>query len=73
VTSESINFLLKGAGAITRSITVGDRTDSQDLVRAAAAGLQPVIDGIFEFDYATAAFNRLAEGKHLGKLVICVS
>lgn len=67
-------FLLKNSGAITRSITVGDRTDSQELVRAVAAtGLEPVIDDIFEFADAKAAFDRLREGKHLGKLVIRVS
>lgn len=67
-------FLLKGAGATTRSITVGDRSDTQQLVRAVGAtGLQPVIDRVFEFDHAPAAFNRLAGGEHLGKLVIRVS
>ncbi|WP_231984326.1 NAD(P)-dependent alcohol dehydrogenase [Mycobacterium sp. E342] len=67
-------FLLKGAGAVTRSITVGDRTDLQDLVRAVSTSrLQPVIDRIFEFDDAAAAFQRLADGRHVGKLVIRVS
>jgi NADPH:quinone reductase-like Zn-dependent oxidoreductase len=67
-------FLLKGAGAATRSITVGDRTDSQDLLRAvASSGLQPVIDTVFEFSDARAAFDRLHQAKHLGKLVIRVS
>jgi NADPH:quinone reductase-like Zn-dependent oxidoreductase len=67
-------FLLKGAGATTRSVTVGDRTDLQDLVRSVAAtGLEPVIDDVFEFDQARAAFERLREGKHIGKLVIRVS
>lgn len=66
-------FLLKSAGAITRSITVGDRTDCQDLVRAVATtGLQPVIDRVFEFADAAAAFKHLQEAKHLGKLVIRV-
>jgi alcohol dehydrogenase len=66
-------FLLKGAGATTRSITVGDRTDLQDLVRAVTTtGLTPVIDHVFEFSDATAAFERLREGKHLGKIVIRV-
>lgn len=67
-------FLLKGAGAITRSITVGDRTDTQELVRAVSAThIQPVIDHVFEFDDAATAFGHLAEGKHLGKLVISVN
>jgi D-arabinose 1-dehydrogenase-like Zn-dependent alcohol dehydrogenase len=67
-------FLLKGRGAITRSTTVGDRTDSQDLVRAVATtGLEPVIDEIFEFSDARTAFEQLREAKQLGKLVISVS
>ncbi len=64
-------FLLKGAGAATRSITVGSRADLQDLVRAVgAARLAPVIDDVFEFDKAKAAFERLRDGKHIGKLVV---
>jgi alcohol dehydrogenase len=64
-------FLLKGSGAKTRSITVGDRTDAQELVRAVATtGLEPVIDDVFELADAKAAFDRLREGAHLGKLVI---
>jgi NADPH:quinone reductase-like Zn-dependent oxidoreductase len=67
-------FLLKGTGATTRSITVGDRTDLQNLLRAVTAtGLAPVIDDVFEFADARMAFERLREGKHLGKLVIRVS
>jgi alcohol dehydrogenase len=66
-------FLLKGSGATTRSITVGDRTDTQQLVRAVATtGLVPVIDEIFEFTDARAAFDRLRDGKQVGKLVIRV-
>jgi NADPH:quinone reductase-like Zn-dependent oxidoreductase len=64
-------FLLKGAGATTRSITVGSRADLQGLVRAVGSvGLVPVIDDVFEFDEAKAAFERLRDGKHIGKLVI---
>lgn len=67
-------FLLKGAGATTRSITVGDRTDTQELVRAvSAAGIRPVIDNVFEFGNAATAFNELAESKHFGKLMIRVN
>ncbi|WP_374023764.1 NAD(P)-dependent alcohol dehydrogenase [Mycobacterium sp. HNNTM2301] len=67
-------FLLKGAGAITRSITVGDRTDTQELVRAVSTNqIQPVIDTVFDFDDAAAAFDHLAKSKQLGKLVIRVN
>ena len=67
-------FLLKGSGATTRSITVGDRTDLSSLVQAVTTtGLTPVIDKVFEFSEARAAFERLRDGKHLGKLVIRVN
>jgi NADPH:quinone reductase-like Zn-dependent oxidoreductase len=66
-------FALKNTGASTRSITVGDRTDLQDLLRAVSTtGLAPVIDGVFEFEDARNAFERLDQAKHLGKLVIRV-
>ncbi|WP_424055796.1 zinc-binding dehydrogenase [Mycobacterium sp.] len=57
-----------------RRVTVGDRTDLQDLVRAVTTtGLTPVIDHVFEFSDAAAAFERLREAKHLGKIVIRVN
>lgn len=66
-------FALRGAGAITRSITVGDRTQLHELIRAAAVtGLTPVIDDVIEFADAKTAFERLRDGKHIGKLVIRV-
>ncbi|WP_082990490.1 zinc-binding dehydrogenase [Mycobacterium sp. 1482292.6] len=67
-------FLLKGSDATTRSITAGDRTQLHSLVRAVTTtGLTPVIDEIFAFPDARAAFERLRDGKHLGKLVIRVN
>ncbi|MEE6175005.1 zinc-dependent alcohol dehydrogenase family protein [Mycobacterium sp. 050134] len=64
-------FLLNGASATTRSITVGDRSDLRDLVRAVATSkLEPVIDDVFEYSEARAAFERLREGRHVGKVVI---
>jgi alcohol dehydrogenase len=64
-------FRLKGAQATTRSITVGSRVDLQDLVRAVATtGLMPLIDEVYEFGRAKAAFEQLHQAKHMGKLVI---
>jgi NADPH:quinone reductase-like Zn-dependent oxidoreductase len=34
--------------------------------------LQPVIDSTFEFKDAPAAFQRIASGKHFGKIVVRV-
>jgi len=36
-------------------------------------GLQPIIDKIFNFDEAPQAFEYLAAGKHVGKVVIRLS
>jgi NADPH:quinone reductase-like Zn-dependent oxidoreductase len=67
-------FALKNTGASTRSVTVGDRTDLQDLLRAVSTtGLVPVIDGVFDFDDAPTAFERLRAGRAFGKLVIRIS
>ena len=59
------------SGAATQPIRVGSRADLQDLVRVAVATrLAPVIDQVFGFDEAPAAFQRLLDGRHVGKIVI---
>jgi len=64
-------FLLKGSNATVRSIGVGDRAALEDLVRAwAGTGLKPVIDTVFDFDDAQAAFAHLQAARHVGKVVI---
>jgi alcohol dehydrogenase len=67
-------FALKTSGANFRNITVGDRAGLLELNRAvAAAGLEPVIDRVFAYEEARAAFSHLEGGTHLGKIVIrCV-
>ncbi|BCW89083.1 Alcohol dehydrogenase [Alphaproteobacteria bacterium SO-S41] len=66
-------FHLKGSGATVRAIGVGDRAALQDLVRAVDGGrLQPVIDKVFGFADAKAAFAHLHAAKHVGKIVIKV-
>ena len=67
-------FHLKRSGALIRSVTVGDRTTLEELVRAVAVcSLKPVIDRVFAFDEALAAFEHLAARGHMGKIVINVS
>lgn len=67
-------FLLKGSSAVVRSIAVGDRAALEDLVRAwRGAGLEPVIDQVFDFDDALGAFAHMQAGRHVGKVVIRVS
>lgn len=52
------DFLFKGTGATTRSITVGDRTQLHDLIQAVTTtGLTPVIDDTFEFTDAKKHSN----------------
>ena len=64
-------FLLKGAGATIRPISVGDRAALEDLVRAwSATRLQPVIDTVVPFADARAAFERVISGRHIGKVVV---
>jgi NADPH:quinone reductase-like Zn-dependent oxidoreductase len=36
----------------------------------AANGLRPVIDSVYSFDQAIAAFAKLGEGRHFGKIAI---
>ncbi len=56
-----------------RTISVGDRTDALALVRAVeVGGIKPVIDRIFPFREARAAFAHLAAAKHVGKIVVRV-
>ncbi|MBS0331126.1 MAG: NAD(P)-dependent alcohol dehydrogenase [Proteobacteria bacterium] len=66
-------FALKGSNATTRTIAVGDRAALEDLVRAwRVSGLKPVVDRVFDFDKAPAAFARLIAAQHVGKIVISV-
>ena len=66
-------FQLKGSGASFRNITVGDRSALMELIRVVSAtGLKPVIDRVFAFEDARAAFEHLEGGTHMGKIVIRV-
>jgi NADPH:quinone reductase-like Zn-dependent oxidoreductase len=52
-------------------IQVGSRDMFEAMVRALEiAKLDPVIDRVFEFEEARAAYEYLASGKHFGKIVI---
>lgn len=64
-------FQLKSSGANFRNITVGDRNGLLELGRAVqASGLKPIVDKVFAFEDAKAAFSHLESGAHLGKVVI---
>ncbi|MBS1117877.1 MAG: Zn-dependent oxidoreductase, NADPH:quinone reductase [Deltaproteobacteria bacterium] len=54
-----------------RGVYVGSVAMFEDLVRALeATKLEPVIDQVFGFGDARAAYEHLASGKHFGKVVI---
>lgn len=56
-----------------RGILAGSRKEYQDLnafLEKNKVQLSPLIDRVFSFDEAPAAFKYLAEGKHVGKIVI---
>jgi NADPH:quinone reductase-like Zn-dependent oxidoreductase len=58
---------------IVRGIYVGSRRMFEALNRAiVTTGLRPVIDRVFPFDDARAAYDHLASGAHFGKVVIRV-
>ena len=55
-------------------IQVGSREMFEAMNRAIElARLEPVIDSVFEFEEARAAYEHLASGKHFGKVVIRVA
>jgi len=67
-------FALKGTGASVRAISVGDRANLEETVRAVALGrVKPVIDRVFPFEQSREAFAHLLAAKHVGKVVIRVS
>jgi NADPH:quinone reductase-like Zn-dependent oxidoreductase len=64
-------FQLKGSAATVRSVGVGTRDDQVNLLRAVtASAITPVVDQVFDFDHATAAFKHLEGQDFIGKIVI---
>ena len=54
-------------------IQVGSRDMFEAMNRAIeVAKLEPVIDRVFDFAEARAAYEHLASGKHFGKVVIAI-
>ncbi len=67
-------FQLFGSNAVVRSVGVGDRANLEACVKAVSqAGCKPVIDRVFAFNDAKAAFAHLRSGKHIGKVVISLA
>ena len=54
-------------------IYVGSRAMLADLIaHLDQTGIRPVIDSVFDFEEAPAAFRRLESGAHFGKIVVGV-
>jgi NADPH:quinone reductase-like Zn-dependent oxidoreductase len=67
-TSSIFHKALRIAGVYVGSVRM-----FETLMRAlATSGIEPVIDRVFAFDEARAAYEHLASGKHLGKVVVRV-
>ncbi|CZT16276.1 related to zinc-binding oxidoreductase [Ramularia collo-cygni] len=61
--------------ATIKAIGVGSTKDQQDLCNFLAKhkiDLEPLVDKVFEFEDAQAAFKHLSSGAHVGKIVIKV-
>ena len=60
--------------ANVQGISVGSMLMFEAMGRAmAASGIKPVIDKVFSFDEAQAAYRHMASGAHFGKIVIRVA
>jgi NADPH:quinone reductase-like Zn-dependent oxidoreductase len=60
--------------ANVQGISVGSMQMFEAMCRAiAASGIKPVIDKVFPFDEAQAAYRHMASGAHFGKIVIRVA
>jgi NADPH:quinone reductase-like Zn-dependent oxidoreductase len=62
-----------GKNLVLKGMVVGNRRMFEDLLRAAAtSNLTPLIDRVFPFVEAPAAYEYLKAGEHLGKVMITV-
>lgn len=60
-----------GKNITLRGIAAGSRSMLVDLMRAVEAnGIEPVVDRVFPFDQAKEAYAYLAQGEHVGKVLI---
>lgn len=63
--------LLRGKGVTLKSLSVGSRQSFEALNRAIELhGLRPVVDRVFPFAQAPAAYAHLQAQRHFGKVVI---
>jgi len=66
-------FEIFASGATFRVLAVGDRSGLIEMLAAVGqAKLKPVIDSVHPFDKSVHAYNRLASGEAVGKVVISI-
>ncbi len=66
--------LIRARRAVVRGVAVGSRDDFEAMNRAIAwHGLRPVLDRVFPFAEAQAAYRHLASQKHVGKVVVSLA
>lgn len=66
---DPIPILMRGVRV--QGVFVGSRVMFEDMNRAISFGrLKPVVDRVYPFDEAPKALHQLAEGSHVGKIVI---
>ena len=66
-------YTLMPRGASLHGIFVGDRDMFEEMIRAITVNrIAPVVDRVFPFDEAAAAFRHHASGAFVGKVVIAV-
>jgi len=66
-----ITLMMKGGSMV--GIGVGSRAMFEDMNRSIEVnGIKPVVDKVFPFDQAAAAFRHQASGDFIGKLVVTV-
>jgi NADPH:quinone reductase-like Zn-dependent oxidoreductase len=67
-------MLIMGKRANVQGVSVGSTQMFEAMNRAiAGGGLKPVIDKVFSFDEAPAAFRHMQSAQHFGKIVIKVA
>jgi NADPH:quinone reductase-like Zn-dependent oxidoreductase len=60
-----------GTGAKLQGVMVGSRAMFEDMCQSIEASrIAPVVDKVFPFQEARAAFDAMAHGEHFGKIVL---
>lgn len=73
VLDEDIAQQILYSAANVRGVFVASRAEEENMIRAMElAGVEPIIDKVFDFDQLKEAYQYMADGKHFGKVVVRV-